>query len=273
MDFPEDHELKKTKAEIVGEFVEDALNKDLKVKKTILDSGFFVIEVPALLDEVGIEFLIRALRNSKVSKLILAHHRKLDCHYEVGAAEIEFGEKRYTLLIVPREKKKRKKRKPRNTEKDIVENYVPMLTNKPFKGKKTFSMSTLSKRAEVRVIKRAIRDMVEREYRKRPRIENTYRLSETIRAHSSTRNEALKILLYGLSVILANFFMLYRALLYRFTGSSRRSRGISIRRFYLRVLSRMVELPIDNVFNAQILSFPRSFDRPPPPASRIIAYS
>ena len=95
------------------------MNKDLKVKKTILDSGFFVIEVPALLDEVGIEFLIRALRNSKVSKLILAHHRKLDCHYEVGAAEIEFGEKRYTLLIVPREKKKRKKRKPRNTEKDI----------------------------------------------------------------------------------------------------------------------------------------------------------
>jgi len=73
-----------------------------------------------------------------VSKLILAHHRKLDCHYEVGATEMEFGKKRYTLLIVPREEEKRRKRKPRNTEKDIVENYVPMLTNKPFKGQEDF---------------------------------------------------------------------------------------------------------------------------------------
>jgi len=91
MDFPKDHELKKTKAEIAKEFVEDALGKGLKIRKAILDSGFFVKEIPALLDEMSIEFLIRAPRNSRVSKLVLAHHKKLDHHYEVGAAEIEFG--------------------------------------------------------------------------------------------------------------------------------------------------------------------------------------
>ena len=125
-------------------------------------------------------------------------------------------------------------------------------------------MSTLSERCEVRVIKRTIRDMVEREYRIRPRIESTYRLSEAVRAHSSTRNEPLKILLYGLSVALANFFMLYRALLYRFAGSSGRKHRISVKRFYLRVLDRMVELSTSDVSDDPMSSFPKAFDRPPP---------
>ena len=161
-----------------------------------------------------------APKNSKVKKMVLHHHRKNHYNYAPGAYPYRLGENTFTLLIVPRPQYKREVSK-HNTEDDIVNNYVTLLTNTSPNGiiNASFEFRSRCTKGLCGAIRSWIETKSERDYRERSNIEVLFRMGEAVRSGSNTIKPQIRVLLYGLTLILYNVYVIWRKLLEESTVS------------------------------------------------------
>ena len=117
----------------------------------------------------------------------------------------------YNLLIAPRPKEKRIV-SPKNRPDDILSNYVTLATNMDaFGGCSVMEKVITMGKTEVRAaVKRWVMEKAELDYRRRANIEVGYKMQEQVRARTNTRNNALRVLLFGMMAVLYNLHVLLK---------------------------------------------------------------
>ena len=198
-----------------------------KIRCGIFDSRFFTVDTVEQLTYNNYPFLMIASKNNRVKNAVLSGHRSLCCHYEPMVVPMEIGSGRnkvtYNLLIAPRPKEKRIV-SPKNRPDDILSNYVTLATNMDAFGSCSMmdEVITMGKTGIRAAIKRWVMEKAEFDYRRRANIEVSYKMQEQVRARTNTRNNALRVLLFGMMAVLYNLHVLLK--MYNELGVIKRAR-------------------------------------------------
>ena len=216
IDGPKESQHHVSKAYVVCDSFSKAQQLDFDINYALLDSRFFEVEVLQGLMHEKIPYLMIARKTDRVREAVLKGHYTLDYHYEPMTVHAELKSKKhgtvqYNLVIVPRPPEKRIS-SPRNTRREIIENYVTLATNMNHNAKigtvrEVISNGTAGLKG---VVKQWATQLAELDYRKRSNIEVSYSVQELARGRTNTRNEAIRVLLFGLMAILYNLYVLLR---------------------------------------------------------------
>ena len=216
IDGPKDSQYHVSKAHVVSDSFSKAHQLGLDVNYVLLDSRFFEVETLREMMRKNIPYLMIARKTDRVREIVLRGHYMLDHHYEPMTVPAElkskkYGTVQYNLVVVPRPSEKRVT-SPRNTHREIVGNYVTLATNMNHSNKIGTVNEVISKgTAGLKgIIKRWATQLAELDYRKRSNIEVGYGRQELARGRTNTRNEAIRVLLFGLMAILYNLYVLLR---------------------------------------------------------------
>ncbi len=94
------------KGEIVGDLLSQVV-ENVKIRLLLMDAGFYNSSVWRLLPSHVQDAMCPAPRNTKVTRVIMEHHRKLDHHYLPGAKPFNFAGLDLTIIFSPRPSEKR----------------------------------------------------------------------------------------------------------------------------------------------------------------------
>jgi len=142
-----------------------------------MDRGFFKTEMIKLLQSMGISFIMPAVRNERIKRM-LNEYAKGNIPYVI---EYEMGSKVY--LVITRKKGSREEDKP-------DDKFIAFVTNIKFDDPE-------------RIV-----DIIPEEYRYRWGIETSYRVEDGFEAKTTSRN--LRVICFMLSIILYNLWILTR---------------------------------------------------------------
>jgi len=165
-----------TKEDIVKKLLENSP----KPSVLMMDRGFFKTEIIKLLESMGINFIMPAVRNERI-KSMLDEHAKGNIS---SVTEYEMGSKVY--LVIARKKGSREEDKP-------DDKFIAFVTNIKFDDPE-------------RVV-----GVIPEEYRYRWEIETSYRVEDGFEAKTTSRNFTLRVIYFMLSIILYNLWILTRA--------------------------------------------------------------
>ncbi len=170
-----------TKTEFVRKLLLESQKLGFKKKSTILmDREFSNVEVMRFLDKRGERFLMATSKTPGIKKAVSEFRcgkRKAVSRYEMRSG---YGTTfRFWLVIKKRLKEKR--------------------------GKKGWEYLTYATNVERRRIKRTMKD-VPKEYKKRWRIENNFKSVEQMRARTGSRNHAIRVFMFFLSMTMCNLW-------------------------------------------------------------------
>ena len=157
-------------------------SKKLELKKSIIlmDREFSNVEVMHFLDEHGEKFLMAVSKTPGIKKAVSEFRsgkRKAISRYEMRSGNGA------TFRFWPVIKKRLKEKK----------------------GKRRWEYLTYATNVERWYIKRIMKDVPE-EYKKRWRIENNFKSVEQIRARTCSRNHAIRVFMFFLSMIVCNLW-------------------------------------------------------------------
>jgi hypothetical protein len=162
-----------TKEEIVRELLKNSPRPSL----LLMDRGFFTIEIIKLLTEMGIKFIIPAVLNERVKRVVDDY-----IHGRVPAViEYEMGAKIYMVIA----KKKAEENEP-------IVKYIPFVTNVKFDDPQEMVA------------------VIPEEYRYRWGIETSYRVEDGFEAKTTSRNFTLRTIYFMVAFILYNLWILAR---------------------------------------------------------------
>ena len=169
-----------TKVEFVRKLLSESKNLGLKKPLLFMDCEFSSVDVMRFLDERDERFLMAVSKTPGIKKAVLEFRcgkRKAISKYEMRSNDGTTF--RFWLVI-----KKRLKEK---------------------KGKRRWEYLTYATNVERWYIKRTMKDVPE-EYKKRWRIENNFKSVEQIRAHTCSRNHAIRVFMFFFSMIVCNLW-------------------------------------------------------------------
>ena len=183
----------------------------------LFDSWFFTASILKTLESLHQCYLMIAPKTPRVKRNVLEGHRALHRHYstmifeEVVKSKNKHVSSTYTLVTVPRPQEKRVV-SVKNTEKEILQNYITLATNMNAEGAigRTGTIVTAGKSGLTRTIKNWAENLAELDYRKRSNIEVSYKIQNTVMGRTNTLNLGIRVMLFGLAVILYNVYMLVR---------------------------------------------------------------
>ena len=141
--------------------------------------GFFKTEMIKLLQSMGINFIMPAVRNERIKRML----NKYAKGNIPSVTEYEMGSKVY--LVIARKKGSREEDKP-------VDKFIAFVTNIKFDDPE-------------RIV-----DIIPEEYRYRWGIETSYRVEDGFEAKTTSRNFTLMVIYFMLSIILYNLWVLTR---------------------------------------------------------------
>ena len=230
----------------------------LTISKVFVDAGFYSILTYDYATRTNATVVGIAPRNSRVSRIILDHHRGLHYHYEPGMYLHRIGDVNIKLVVVPRPREKRVISNDHNARR-IVKNYVAFVVSRVPDG---FPESVRSReRTGLAGTFRAWAFALAEDYRKRELIEVLYRLASLIDARIGAHYASLRFFIFGLVLVIVNIYSLVRGIL--------RNLLFLWSRISIRVGARAVFVwlrEISVVWNNDIfvMCFLGSSSRPPP---------
>ena len=167
-----------SKIDFVRKLLSESKKLGLKKPLLLMNREFSSVDVMRFLDECGERFLMAVSKTPGIKKAVSEFHngkRKAISRYEMRSNyETTF---RFWLVIKKRLRKK--------------------------KGKRRWEYLTYATNAERWYIKRTMKDVPE-EYKKRWRIENNFKSVEQMRARTCSRNHAIRVFMFFLSMVVCN---------------------------------------------------------------------
>lgn len=94
------------KGEIVGVLLSQ-VTEHIKISLLLMDTGFYSGNIWSLLPNFIQDAMCPVPRNTRVTRLITDHHRRLEYHYLPGAKPFDFAGMKLTLIFSPRPSEKR----------------------------------------------------------------------------------------------------------------------------------------------------------------------
>ena len=167
-----------TKVEFVRKLLSEAVKQGFKKPVLFMDREFANVEMMRFLNERGERFLMAVSKTPGIKKAVSEFHsgkRKAISRYEMRSGD--GATFRFWLVIKKRLRKK--------------------------KGKRRWEYLTYATNVERWYIKRTMKDVPE-EYKKRWRIENNFKSVEQMRARTCSRNHAIRVFMFFLSMIVCN---------------------------------------------------------------------
>jgi len=162
-----------TKEEVVKKLLENSLEPSL----LMMDRGFFKTEMIKLLNEMGIRFIIPAVRNERVKKVIKSYAEG----NTPSVMEYQMGSKVYLVIAQKKD------------ADDQLDRYMAFVTNVKFDDS------------------REMVDVIPEEYRYRWGIETSYRVEDGFEAKTTSRNFTLRVIYFMTAFILYNLWIIARA--------------------------------------------------------------
>ncbi|MGQ4914802.1 MAG: hypothetical protein ACP6IU_08620 [Candidatus Asgardarchaeia archaeon] len=216
IDGPKESQYHVSKAHVATDSFSKAYRLGFDVSHALFDSRFFEVAVLQELTQRRLPYLMIARKTNRVREIVLEGHRRLFYHYEPMVMPTvlesrEHGVAKYNLVVVPRPPEKRINNR-RNSPREIIDNYVTLATNMSYEGKIGMLPEVISRGTAGLngVVKRWSVQLSEFKYRKRSNIEVGYHVQEMARGRTNTRNEAIRVFLFGLMAILYNLYVLLR---------------------------------------------------------------
>ena len=169
-----------SKIEFVRKLLSESRKLGLKKPLLLMDCEFSSVDVMRFLDECGEKFLMAVSKTPGIKKAVSEFRsgkRKAISRYEMRSNDGT------TFRFWPVIKKRLKKKK----------------------GKRRWEYLTYATNVERWYIKRTMKDVPE-ECKKRWRIENNFKSVEQIRAHTGSRNHAIRIFMFFLSMTVCNLW-------------------------------------------------------------------
>lgn len=179
-------------ADFVRKMLQIFKRNGLQIGLLLVDRGFYSAEMISMLQNKGIKFLMPAVKNSGVKKAIREYDegkRRQVSEYVLKSRNVRTGNgsavsAAFTLVIIKKDDKDCE-------ESDRVEDrYVVFATN--------IKQQKIS--GEIAALPS--------EYKKRWVIETGYRMVEQHRAVTASRNPALRIMLFYISLVVANMWII-----------------------------------------------------------------
>lgn len=175
-------------ATICEELIKAAWIRGIKIKKLLIDRGFYSVDVMNMLDRLKVKFLMPAIKNDRVKQAIVDYHNHLNPKMmKFAIRNSQKKEASFGLMIY--RKKGAKETDP------ITDQYIVFATN--------------MKHSEARKLYRKI----PLEYKKRWGIETGFRVQNTVKAMTTSQNYTIRIIYQMLSVIIYNLWQLANILL------------------------------------------------------------
>lgn len=175
-------------ATICEELIKAAWIRGIKIRKLLIDRGFYSVDVMNVLDKLKVEFLMPAIKNDRMKRAIEDYHNRLIpkmVKFRIrNSREEEFS---FGLMIY--RKKDAKETDP------ISDQYMVFATNMKY--------------SEARKLYRKI----PLEYKKRWGIESGFRVQYTVKAMTTSQNYTIRLIYQMLSVIIYNLWQLANILL------------------------------------------------------------
>ncbi len=175
-------------ATICEELIKAAWIRGIKIKKLLIDRGFYSVDVMNMLGRLKVEFLMPAIKNGRMKQAIEDYHNHLIpkmVKFRIRNSREE--EASFGLMIY--RKKEAKETDP------ISDQYIVFATNMKY--------------SEARKLYRKI----PLEYKKRWGIETGFRVQNTVKAMTTSQNYTIRIIYQMLSVIIYNLWQLANILL------------------------------------------------------------
>ena len=169
-----------SKIDFVRKLLSESKKLGLKKPLLLMDREFSSVDVMRFLDECGERFLMAVSKTPGIKKAVSEFHsgkRKAISRYEMRSNDGTTF--RFWLVIKKRLRKK--------------------------KGKRRWEYLTYATNVERWYIKRTMKDVPE-EYKKRWRIENNFKSVEQMRARTCSRNHAIRVFMFFLSMIVCNLW-------------------------------------------------------------------
>ena len=164
-----------TKEDIVKKLLENSPRPSV----LLMDRGFFKTEIIKLLESMGINFIMPAVRNERIKRM-LNEYAKGNIP---SVIEYEMGSKVY--LVIAKKKGSKEEDKP-------DDKFIAFVTNIKFDDPE-------------RIV-----SVIPEEYRYRWGIETSYRVEDGFEAKTTSRNFTLRVIYFMLSIILYNLWILTR---------------------------------------------------------------
>lgn len=172
-------------ATICEELIKAAWIRGIKIKKLLIDRGFYSVDVMNVLDRLKVDFLMPAIKNERMKQAIVDYHNHLIpkmVKFKIRNSKEE--EASFGLMIY-----KKKEANP------IPDQYIVFATNMRY--------------SEARKLYRKI----PLEYKKRWGVETGFRVQKSIKAMTTSQNYTIRIVYQMLSVIIYNLWQLANILL------------------------------------------------------------
>lgn len=182
----------------------------LTISKVFIDAGFYSVLTYDYAVKTNATVVGIAPRNSRVSRIILDHHRGMNYHYEPGMYLHKIGDVSIKLVVVPRSREKRVISNDHDARR-IVRNYVAFVVSRVPDG---FPESVRSRgRTGLVGAFRAWAFTLAEDYRRRELIEVLYRLASLIDARIGAHYASLRFFIFGLALVIVNIYSLVRGVL------------------------------------------------------------
>jgi len=170
-------------AYIVEEAVKTCLEKDVKIDILIMDRSFYSIDVINTLNVLKIKFLMPAVKNEKIKRIIEDHHNHLIPNMVGYTMRKDDGREASFGLIIYR-KQDAKEADPAH------EQYIIFATNMTYeKASRLYAQ-------------------IPEEYKKRWGIETGFRVQNNVKAKTTSTNYTIRLIYQLLSIILYNIWQL-----------------------------------------------------------------
>ena len=205
--------------DLVRKMLQKCNDLGLHDRFVLLDREFYAVDVMEQIRKQGRSFVMPVPKSTVVQKMLLEYDkniRKPVSQYIVKSASDSFE---YTLVIVPSSKHKK--------SDDICERYHAFATN-------------LNVRDAAKLV-----EVIPQEYRQRWDIESGYHVVEQRRAHTTSKNATIRIVLFYYTLMLCNAWLAHRWL---HDGSpirpsyAKNGRGaISMLRFTVMILNYIIK--------------------------------
>ncbi|MFP3214551.1 MAG: transposase [Nitrososphaeria archaeon] len=163
-----------TKEDIVKKLLENSPRPSV----LLMNRGFFKTEMIKLLESMGISFIMPAVRNERIKRMLDEYAKgNIPSVYEIGSK---------FYLVIARKKGSKEEDKP-------VDKFIAFVTNIKFDDPE-------------RIV-----DIIPEEYRYRWGIETSYRVEDGFEAKTTSRSFTLRVIYFMTAFILYNLWIIARA--------------------------------------------------------------
>ena len=170
--------------DLVRKMLQKCDDLGLHDRLVLLDREFYAVDVMEQIRMSGRSFVMPVPKSTVVQKMLSEYDKKIRKPASLYAVKSTSGSFEYTLVIVPSSKHKK--------SDDICERYHAFATN--------LNIRDAAKLVEV----------IPQEYRQRWDIESGYRVVEQRRAHTTSKNSTIRIVLFYYTLMLCNAWLAHR---------------------------------------------------------------